>query len=62
MDPAYEWNVRSILHYDASLREIVIQTSGRDKHINPYYCDICKVNIDTGELTPSRQATLNILY
>lgn len=46
-----EWNVRSILHYDASLREILIQTSGRDKKINPYYCDICKVNIDTGELT-----------
>jgi len=46
------WNVRSILHYDASLREIVIQTSGRDKQINPHYSDICKVNIDTGELTP----------
>jgi len=50
--PHIAWNVRSILHYDASLREIVIQTSGRDKQINPYYCDICKVNIDTGELTP----------
>ena len=47
-----EWNVRNILHYDAALREIVIQTSGRNKKINPYYCDICKVNIDTGELTP----------
>ena len=46
------WNVRSILHYDASLREIVIQTSGRDKQVNPHYSDICKVNIDTGELTP----------
>jgi len=50
--PHIAWNVRSILHYDASLREIVIQTSGRDKHINPHYSDICKVNIDSGELTP----------
>ena len=50
--PDISWNVRSILHYDASLREILIQTSGRNKHINPYYCDICKVNVDTGEMTP----------
>ena len=50
--PDVEWNVRSILHYDSSLREIITQTSGRVKQINPYYSDICKVNIDTGELTP----------
>ena len=47
-----EWVVRKILHYDASRRELLVQTAGRDAAINPYYCDICRVNIYTGELTP----------
>ncbi len=46
-----EWNVRSILHYDSKRRELFIQTAGRVAGRNPYYCDICRVNIDTGELT-----------
>lgn len=46
-----EWNVRNILHFDSVSRELLIQTSGRDKKINPYYCDICRLNIDSGELT-----------
>ena len=47
-----DWVVRKILHYDANRRELLLQTAGRDAAINPYYCDICRVNIDTGELTP----------
>ncbi|ETN92763.1 Prolyl tripeptidyl peptidase precursor [Gammaproteobacteria bacterium MOLA455] len=47
-----DWLVNSILHVDAERRELLIQTAGRDPSINPYYRDLCKVNIDTGLLTP----------
>ena len=46
-----DWLVRDILHYDNSRRELLLQTAARDPSISPYYRDICKVNIDTGELT-----------
>ena len=46
-----KWLVRNIAQYDAKRRELLIQTSGRDSEINPYYRDMCKVNIDTCELT-----------
>ena len=55
-----DWVVRNILHYDASRREVLIQTSGRNKRINPYYCDLCKLNLDSGELSPI--ATDNFEY
>lgn len=45
------WVVRNVLHFDAGRRELIIQTAGRIKGRNPYYCDICRVNIDSGELT-----------
>lgn len=47
-----DWLVRNILHYDAESRELLIQTAGRVSGRNPYYRDICRVNIDTGELIP----------
>lgn len=46
-----EWLVRDILHVDSERRELIIQTGGRDPENNPYYRDICRVNIDTGELS-----------
>lgn len=46
-----EWLVREILHYDSKQRELFLHTTARDGDINPYYRDICKVNIDTCELT-----------
>jgi hypothetical protein len=46
------WHVRKILHCDIKQRELIIQTSGRNPDISPYYRDVCKVNIDTGVLTP----------
>lgn len=46
-----DWLVRKILYVNPNNRELIIQTSGRDKAISPYYLDICRVNIDTGELT-----------
>ena len=46
-----DWLVRNTLHLDMQKRELFIQTAGREAGRNPYYCDICRVNIDTGELT-----------
>lgn len=45
------WLVRGVLHVDAARRELWIQTAGRVAGRNPYYCDICRVHLDTGELT-----------
>ena len=47
-----EWLVRDILHVDAAKREILVQTAGRDSRISPYYRDICRLTIDSGELVP----------
>ncbi|ARN73789.1 S9 family peptidase [Oceanicoccus sagamiensis] len=46
-----EFIVRNILHIDTEQRELWIQTAGREAGRNPYYCDICRVNMDTGALT-----------
>ena len=45
-----EWLVRDILHVDIQQRELWIQTAGREANRDPYYRDICRVNIDSGEL------------
>ena len=45
-----EWLVRDVLHVDIERRELLVQTAARNPNINPYYRDICRVNIDTGEL------------
>ncbi len=47
-----KWRIRDILHYDVERRELLVQTAARDQSINPYYRDICLVNIDTRVLTP----------
>ena len=47
-----EWVVREVHHYDVKKRELIIQTAGRVEGRDPYYRDICRVNIDTGVLTP----------
>jgi dipeptidyl-peptidase 4 len=46
-----DWLVRAVLHIDEARREAIIQTGGRHADLDPYYRDICRVNIDTGELT-----------
>jgi len=45
-----KWLVRDILHFDSKTRELFIQTAGRDPEVNPYYRDVCSVNIDSGKL------------
>lgn len=47
-----QWLVRNVLHLDSERREILVQTAGRDENVSPYYRDLCRVNIDSGELTP----------
>ena len=47
-----EWLVRQLLHVDESRRELFFQAGGRVADTNPYFQDICRVNIDTGEVTP----------
>ena len=46
-----EWLVRKVLHFDSAKRELWIQTGGREDGCDPYYLDICRVNIDTGDIT-----------
>lgn len=45
-----DWLVREILHIDINRRELIIQVAGRIKTRDPYYREICLVNIDTGNL------------
>lgn len=45
-----DWSVRDVVHYCPRRREIILQTTGRNKKINPYYKDICKIQIDEGAL------------
>ena len=44
------WMVRQVLHFDTARRELWFQAAGRAENRDPYYMDICRVNIDTGEL------------
>ena len=46
-----DWRVRDVLHVDEIRRELFIQTSARVPERDPYYRDICRVQIDTGEFT-----------
>ena len=46
-----EWLVRNVVHVDTARRELWIQTAERVDNRNAYYQDICRVNIDTGEIT-----------
>ena len=46
-----DWVIRNGVHFDPEKRELIIQTAGRIEGRNPYYRDICRVNIDTGELS-----------
>ena len=45
-----KWIVRDILHFDSKRRELWIQTAGRVASRDPYYLDICRVNVDTREI------------
>ena len=46
-----DWVVREILRFDINRRELWIQTAGRVAGRDPYYKDICRVHVDSGDLT-----------
>ena len=46
------WLVRDVLYVDQARREIYVHTIGRDLSKEPYYRDVCRINIDSGELIP----------
>ena len=46
-----EWLVRSIAQVDLARREIFVQTGGRCSERDPYYRDLVRVNLDSGEIS-----------
>ena len=44
-----EWRVRNGIRFDPKRRELFLSTSGRVAGRNPYYRDLVRVNIDSGE-------------
>ena len=46
-----EWLVRNILSVNTQRREVFLHTMGRTPGRDPYYRDLLRVNMDTGELT-----------
>jgi len=47
-----DWVVRHVAQIDKKRREAFVQTMGRHADRDPYYRDLCRVHLDTGELTP----------
>ena len=47
-----DWLVREVLKVDAERREVFVQTAGRSDGCDPYYRDLCRINIDTGSVKP----------
>ena len=50
---AGQWLVRDLIHFDAKRRQLFVASSGRvkDQDRDPYYRDLIRVNVDTGEIT-----------
>lgn len=47
-----EWVVRDLLHFDEATRELVFSAAGRVEGRDPYYREICRVQVDGGEVVP----------
>lgn len=45
-----EWLVRDIVHLDFERRELFVQTAGRNSDLDPYYRDLCRIDLDTGNI------------
>ena len=46
-----DWVVRKAIRVDQARREVFLQTLGRTAGIDPYYRDLIRVGLDTGEVT-----------
>ncbi len=44
------WQVRNIVFFDAKRREVFVTAGGRVAGRDPYYRDLIRINIDTGEI------------
>ena len=47
-----QWLVREIVDFDSARRDIYLQAAGRAPGRDPYYREICRVNINSCKLTP----------
>ena len=45
------WVVREVLHMDEENRELLVLISGRQDNCDPYLQELCKVHIDSGQIT-----------
>ena len=46
-----EWIARKIVRCIPERREIFVQTAGRQDGLDPYYRDLVRINLDSGEMT-----------
>ena len=46
-----DWQVRDVVSFDHQRREVFAQTAGRVPNRDPYYRDLVRICIDTGEIT-----------
>ena len=47
-----EWLIRDVIRIDHKRREVYVQTAGRSNDRDPYYRDLCRIHLDTSEITP----------
>ena len=45
-----QWLVREVVGFDINRRELYFQAAGRVADRDPYYREVCRVNIDTGKI------------
>lgn len=45
------WVVRDVLFVDTKRREVFVSISGRTRDRDPYYREVCRVDLDTGAMT-----------
>ena len=47
-----EWLVRDVVFVDTKRREVFLQSAARSPDRDPYYRDLCRIHLDTGQITP----------
>lgn len=45
------WSVREVFGFDAVRRDVFVQIAGRSPDRDPYYREICRISLDSAELT-----------
>ncbi|MDB9952359.1 S9 family peptidase [Porticoccaceae bacterium] len=47
-----DWLIRDVIKIDIERREVFVQTAGRHSDRDPYYRDLCRIHLDSGDITP----------